>query len=156
MTASGRNTPQGAGGWRRVVAIIALVGGLCAAYWQSSKGTNEIEVTLLLTHVALPSSDAASLVPARAKLVEVELLVPRTADGDEIGWQHTVRFTHGAAPKATQPLTIKVPSDASELRFRCAYTLQPGSVPLHTRGRASVDPSRDKLQVVDVGTCAEL
>ncbi len=140
---------RGHGGWRRAVAIVALLSGFALAYYNSA-GTTEVQLSLLLTHVISGPVDDGM---GRSRLRRVNVLVPRKQGSDEVGWAHTVEFTAGGAPEATQPLTVTIPRGLREVKVRCSFALRGASTWHDSIGVASIDPDRDDLQVVDVGSC---
>ena len=145
-----RSRPQGHGGWRRVVAVVVLVGGGVLAWRQATGGATELNVALLMTHVIAGQVDDGN---GRARLRRVQVLVPRQADSDEIGWTHTLDFGGSGAPEVAAKRSLKVPEGVRQLGVRCAFDIG-GQQQLVTHGTATVDPGRgEELQVVDIGAC---
>lgn len=142
--------PRGHGGWRRTVAIIALVTGLGLSWWQSTRAAHDVTASFLLTHISTGISDAED---GRQRLRRLDILVARAEGSDEIGWSHSLSFRSGAAPKATRALEMQVPDGVSQLKVRCAFELSPAGQLHESTGTAKFDPDRSDLQVIDVGRC---
>ena len=100
---------------------------------------------LLLTHVEARLGDVAL---DREELTRIDLVLQH-------GHVHTLHFAAGQAPQATAQVTLKVPAETTSLEVRCRFALPKGVV-VRTRGRATLPPLSDDVQVFDLGVCGEL
>ncbi len=132
---------------RRWLAMVALVAGLGAAWWQSERGVQSLELALLLTHVEVPVG-AEGVALDRSELVSVTL---RPGPGRS----QTLHFSAGSAPEATTPLTLEVPSATTHADVRCVFRLPTGTE-VRSHGRVKLPEAREGVQVVDLGTCGAL
>ena len=115
------------------------------AWWQTHTSAQERSLVLLLTHIEARLGDVAL---DRKELTRVDLVL-------QPGHVHTLHFTAGQAPEATPQVTLKIPAETTSLELRCRFTL-PNGVLVRTRGRATLPPMSDDVQVFDVGACGEL
>ena len=133
-----------------MVAVIALVGGLTMAWWQSSKGSAQLRLSVLVTRVVAANVDDGK---GRQRLRKLELLSPAEPDSDVIGWRHVQQFGMSGAPQAVGPLDVTVAAGTTHIWLRCTYQLGSGST-MHTGlGKVAVNADVDDIQVVDAGRC---
>ena len=129
--------------------MLALLGGLGAAFWQSRARAQTVNIAWLLNHVAV-SVDGVVL--DRQQLTDLGW---RIADHEpkSWNWQH---FTAGQAPEVTGPVAISLPNDATQLELSCRLQLLPGSPPLRTFLRVPTPVRGDGVLPVDVEGCGVL
>ncbi len=131
---------------RRPVGIVALVGGLLAAFWTLHRDVQAVRVSLLLTHVEHPYAGGTL---GRDRLVGVRV----TVHNGERPFVLERTFRRGSAPEATLPLDLELEGEDPRVTVRCAFDAG-GSEPVHGYGRLTVR-RQDALQVVDAGLCAD-
>ncbi len=134
---------------RRILGVAALLTGLAAAFWQSRERAHTVNMALLLNHVAVSVEGA---VLDRERLTAVGWRVadhePRTWN-----WQH---FAAGQAPEITDPVTVSLPNDATQLEIACRFQLLAGSPPLRTLTRVPTPARADGVIPVDIESCGAI
>ncbi|MEY3015425.1 MAG: hypothetical protein RIT45_4160 [Pseudomonadota bacterium] len=131
---------------RRPVGIVALVGGLLAAFWTLHRDVQSVRVSLLLTHLEHPYAGGTL---GRDRLVGLRVTVH---NGDR-PFVLERSFRRGGAPEATLPLDLELEGGDPRVTVRCAFDAG-GSEPVYGFGRLVVR-RQEALQVVDAGLCAD-
>jgi|ETNmetMinimDraft_26_1059896.scaffolds.fasta_scaffold52698_2 hypothetical protein len=138
---------------RRWIAIGALVLGLGAAWLQGRDDRTQIQVSLLLTHAEVRLAGASI---DYQRLAEVIIVVPAGEPGEPSPLRQSLTYTPRRVPKVTAIVPLQLPEGVTTLDIGCVFRLGAGAAPLRTWTSASVDPSRDGVQVLDIDRCGDL
>lgn len=131
-------------GLRRILAVLALLGGLAMAWWQTREKTQYLQIAWLLTHVAV---EADGLVLDRGRL---------TALGWQVAGQKSANWLHfqaGQAPEATREVEVTLPAEVHEITVFCRFELLPGGPQVRSRTRVGVPAQASGRLTVDVEAC---
>ena len=138
-------------GFRRWLALCALILGLLAAWRTASQRTRTVQVAWLLTHVEVAA--APGVVLDRSRLVQLSWRVPASPGAHTFIEAQRIDFAAGSAPEATPDRSLLLPADVAEVEVACRFALGPGAEPLRTRGRVALRPTSDGVLTVDIDTC---
>lgn len=138
-------------GFRRWLALVALLLGLLLAWRSARHRTQTVQVSWLLTHVEVDAAPGVTL--DRSRLVRLTWRVPEAPGSHQFIQEQRIDFAAGAAPEATHEFELLLPPEVAEVDVACRFALTPDALPIRTHGRATVDRSRTGVIVVDVGSC---
>jgi len=138
-------------GFRRWLALVALILGLLLAWRTAARRTASLQVAWLLTHTAVEAGPGAVL--DRSRLTRLTWRVPEAPGSHTFVQVQRIDFEPGTAPEATQPFELLLPPEVREVEVACQFALAPGALPIRTRGLATVDRDRSGVITVDIDSC---
>lgn len=137
---------------RRIVAVLALLGGIGLGWWQWQQRGRELRVVWLLTHAELARGD---IVLDHTRLVQFHWQVPTPGDAANPMSRQVLTFPVGQAPAATREFTLRLPAGVEAVEIGCQFALATGAEPLRSKGSVRIDGDRDDSQTIDIDRCGE-